>query len=152
MKKNNKVKSRYDYDPEVDYPKIKEENKRKLDEILSDPNYLVTLAKKYYGEGWLKAIPDDHYLKYEYKQQVNRGEIRAVNTKDETRKMYEDTPVIQTFNDGTEVEWSSVIDYCEQHGKKRTAAASILSICRGTNLKSNTLYKSKWRFKEEQKN
>lgn len=147
---NKKLGKRYDYDPEVDYPKIKLENKRKLDEILKDPDYLVNLAKKYYGKSYLKAIPDDHYIKEEYKKKVNTGEITAINTSDSTRKAYEDTPIIQTLGDGTEVEWKSVMDWCDANGKKRPAAAQILAMCRGNEARI-TLYKSKWRFKTEEK-
>ena len=151
MKTNKKkLGKRYDYDPEVDYPKIREANKRKLDEIMSNPDFMVELAKKYYGTAYLKAIEDGHYIRTEYAKAVNSGTVRAVNTKDNTVKLYEHTPIIQTlYKDGTEIEWDSAMHFCEYHGKKRTAAAQIVAICKGRPNTRKNLYKSSWRFKNK---
>ena len=53
---------------------IKRENKRKLDEILAMPDYMVYLGKKYYGERWMTIFEDNHYMKVEHKKEVQKFE------------------------------------------------------------------------------
>ncbi len=131
MKKSKKYGPRYDYDPKVDFPKIQAENRRKLDEIYSNPNWMEDLAKKYYGDSWLSTFPEDHYKKVEYKKGVNNGTIKTMGMTEGIELRYYKTPIIEIL-DGEEVEWPSIMDWCDAHGKKKPAAYVIVRMMDGT--------------------
>jgi hypothetical protein len=147
MKKSKKYGPRYDYDPKVDFPKIQEKNRKKLDEIYSNPNWMEDLGRKYYGDNWLATFPDDHYKKVEYKKAVNNGTIKTNSMSEEIETRYYKTPIIEVF-DGKETEWSSIMDWCEAHGKKKPAAYNIVKQMEGRGDR-DTIYKRTFKWKEE---
>jgi hypothetical protein len=147
MKKSKKYGPRYDYDPKVDFPKIQEKNRKKLDEIYSNPNWMEDLGRKYYGDNWLATFPDDHYKKTEYKKAVNQGTIRTTMMSDAVEYKYYKRPVIEIFNE-EETEYSSIMDWCDKHGKNKPAAYNIIKLIEGRADK-DTIYKRTFKWKEE---
>ena len=120
---------------------IKNENKRKLDEILSNPNYMEELGKKYYGDRWFTIFEDNHYKKIEHRKLVNK--YGAQHTK------YLDRPIIQYDLDGNEVgEWESAKIWAESKGKKYSAAQHVAKCALGVQMGGReTAYGFKWQFK-----
>ena len=57
---------------EKEYQEIKKENKRKLDEILSIPNYQLYLGRKYFGDRWYTILEDNHYLRKEHVKRTQK--------------------------------------------------------------------------------
>ena len=147
MKKGRKYKPRYNYDPEVDFPKIQEENRRKLDEIYSNPNWMEDLGRKYYGDNWLATFPDDHYKKTEYKKAVNNGTIKTTMMSREVEYKYYERPIIEIFND-KETEYASVMDWCNANGKKKPAAYKVIKMAEGLGDR-DTIYNRTFKWKEE---
>ena len=144
---NNKGKTlgkRRDYTHE-DFLKIQEENKRKLDEIYARENWMEWLGKKYYGENYLKTFPDNHPAKQDYRKAVVSGQIKAINTSDETDKIYYKTPIIQ-INEEKKIEWNSIMEYCETYNKSKTSAYNIRKFLDGK-WERDVLYESKWEWK-----
>ena len=52
---------------------IRKQNRKKLDEILSNIDYQVHLGKKYYGDRWFTILEDNHPAKRDYRRMVNNG-------------------------------------------------------------------------------
>ena len=144
--KNRKYGPRRDY-TEEDVIRIKAENKRKLDEIYARENWMEWLGRKYYGENYLKTFPDDHYQKTEYRKQVNNGEIKTVNMSDEVEYRYYKRPIIEIDKDGNETEYQSVMEWCDTHNKKKTAAYKIITMMEGRHDR-DTIYTKTFKWKE----
>ena len=140
------------YGPRRDYTdedviRIKAENKRKLDEILARDNWMEWLGRKYFGDEYLKTFPKDHYKKVEYNKKVSTGEIKTVGMSDEVERRYYKTPIIEVDKDGTEIEFSSVMEWCDTHGKKKTAAYKIILMMEGRHDR-DTIYGKTFKWKE----
>ncbi len=43
-----------------EYEEIKKENKRKLEEIMTTPNWLEVYGRKYYPDNWIKHLDKNH--------------------------------------------------------------------------------------------
>lgn len=123
---------------------IKRENKRKLDEILSMPDYMVYLGKKYYGERWFTIFDNDHFMKIEHNKQVQKFGAKV--------RKYMDRPLIQLDMEGKFVkEWKSARAWADENKDELknpySAAQHIGKVATG---KGETAYGFKWRFKEDE--
>lgn len=119
---------------------IRKENKRKLDEILSIPNYQVYLGKKYYGERYHTILEDNHYLKKEHRKRVQSF--------GSDYKSYIERPIIQMDLDGKFIKkWNNAKEWAESEGRK-TSAASHVSKCAQGHVMSQkqSSYGYLWKF------
>lgn len=127
--------------------KIRAENKRKLDELLSIPNYQEVLGKKHYGDRWRVTLYGNHPEREDW--------IKEIQTNSYRRQLGEDIPHVETLNkraiiqldlDGNEIKrWNSSVEYCKFVGKERHAAQQLTSCARGD---AKTAYGYKWKFVE----
>ena len=123
---------------------IRLENKRKLDEILSNPNYMEELGRKYYGDRWITIFEDGHWQKVQHRQLVNKYGAQ--------HKAYLDRPVIQYDLDGNKVgEWESAKLWADSEGRKYSAAQHVAKCALGVQMGGReTAYGFKWEFKNEE--
>ena len=128
---------------EEEYQEIKKENRRKLEEILTTPDYMEMLGKKYYGERWHSVMPSGHYKKVEHKKLVQKYGA--------TTPKYMDRAILQCDMNGNLVkEWQSSRIFVDEHKEEfknpYSAAHHITKVALG---KGETAYGFKWKFKEE---
>ena len=124
-----------------EYLQIKIENQRKLNEILSNPNYMEELGRKYYGDRWFTIFEDGHFKKVEHRQIVNRYGAQ--------HKAYLHRALIQYDLDGNEVgEWESAKVWADSEGKTYSAAQHVVKSALGVQMGGReTAYGFKWKFK-----
>ena len=127
-----------------EYQEIKKENQRKLDELLSNPNYMEELGRKYYGDRWFTIFEKGHYKKAQHRQMVNR--YGAQHT------AYMHRPIIQYDLDGNQVgEWASAKIWADSEGRKYSAAQHVAKCALGVQMGGReTAYGYKWEFKNEE--
>lgn len=128
---------------EGELEEIRNENRRKLDAILSNPNYMQELGKKYYGDRWFAIFEDGHWMKTEHRKIVNKYGAQ--------HKPYLDRTLIQYDLDGNEVgEWESAKIWADSEGKTYSAAQHVAKSALGVHMGGrDTAYGYRWRFKKE---
>lgn len=126
-----------------EYLEIKAENVRKLEEILTTPDYMEILGKKYYGDRWFTIFPDGHYKRKERFDKVRRGELKVVG--------YIDREIVQMDLNGNEIdEFPSARLWAEETGNSYSAAQHVAKAALGVQFGGNeTAYGYKWKFKYE---
>ena len=128
---------------------IRLENKRKLDEIMSNPNYIEDLAKKYYGDDWMRTLGDNHYMKVEKRK--NNALENSKRQKDEnfTPRVASTTlPIVELTLEGELIhEWANIKMWREQNPTKHYIGP--LQCATG---KSHHAYGRKWKFKQDYEN
>ena len=134
-------RQKYDYTYE-EYLEIKKENKRKLEEIMTTPDYMYILAKKYYGERWFQVMPDSDERKEKRRKDLIAGRISATG--------YIDRKVIQLDMDGEFVkEWESARIWAEEEieeEKRYSASQHVAKVATG---KGDTAYGYRWAFADD---
>lgn len=127
-----------------EYLQIKRENKQKLDEILSNPDYMEVLGRKYYGDRWFTIFEDGHFKKVEHRALVNKYGAQTT--------AYLDRALIQYDLDGNEVgEWESAKVWADSEGKKYSAAQHVAKCALGVQMGGReTAYGYKWKFRDEE--
>ena len=134
------AKHRRDYTYE-DYLEIKKENKRKLEEIMTTPNYMEVLGRKYYGDRWFTALPEGHEKKEQRRKDLVAGKIQFT--------AYTDREIVQLDLDKNFVrEWESARAWAEQSDKNYSAAQHVVKSAKG---EGESAYGSYWKFKEDYK-
>ena len=131
---------RRDYTDE-DVRKIKEHNKRVLDELFSDVDWRRKLGIKHYGEGnWQKAMfGEDHPDYKQWKKDILEGN-RTASTKDREREIEQYTKA------GTFIaEYPNVKAAIEENGWGKNRGIAILECCR---RRHDTAYNFVWKFKD----
>lgn len=125
-----------------EYLEIRKENKRKLEEIMTTPDYMEMLGRKYYGERWFSALPDDHPKKIQRRKDVAEGRIKPTK--------YMDREIMQFDIDGnyidTHLSSRAWTDENMDEDKRFSAAQHLVKVAKGD---GETAYGYKWRFKEE---
>lgn len=133
---------RKDYTYE-EYLEIKKENRRKLEEILTTPDYMEILGKKYYGDRWFTVLPDGHYKRKDRMEKLRKGEIKVTG--------YIDRPILQYDVDGNYLdEFPSARLWAEESGNTYNAAQHVAKCALGEKMGGRmTAYGFVWKFKYE---
>ena len=131
--------------PEEILLEVRVENKRKLDEILSIPNFQEVIGRKYYGDDWRKTLYGIHP---ERTDALKENHIRAMKRKKgeevEKTQRWSEKPVIQMDLDGNEIKrWDTAIEAGLELKGNRHAAQQIIAVCRDNAI---TSYGYKWKF------
>ena len=131
---------------EEEYQEIKKENKKKLDEILSIPNYQLYLGRKYFGDRWYTILEDNHYLRKEY--------VKNTQKYGSTYKNYTSRPIIEMDMDGNVIrEWRDAKEWAEETNRTLSAASHVAKCAQGQAMsQKNSAYGSKWKFKVKEEN
>ena len=124
---------------------VRRENRRKLDEILSTPNYQEVLGRKWYGDEWRKTLWGNHP---ERADALKRNQERTIRRKkgENVAKVqrWSDKPVIQLDMDGNEIKrWESAMEAGLELKGNRQACQQIILVCKGQAI---TSYGYKWKF------
>ena len=120
---------------------IREHNKRKLDEILSQgPDYIKTLGQKYYGDRWHTILEKGHYEKVEHNKRVQKEGSGYVP--------YLHRPIIQMDLEGNEIKkWNSALEWAESRGLTNSAAGHVSKSATGLVMsQKDSAYGYKWKF------
>jgi hypothetical protein len=120
---------------------IKKENKRRLDEILSQgPMYIKTLGQKYYGDRWHTILDKNHYMKKEHNKRVQQ--------KGTTFVPYIQRKIFQYDLDGNFIrEWNNALEWAESEGRSRSAAGHVSKPATGLMMsQKESAYGYKWKF------
>lgn len=132
---------RRDYTYE-EYLEIKKENKRKLEEIMTTPDYMEVLGRKYYGERWFTALPDGHEKREQRRKDLVSGKIQFTP--------YTDREIVQLDSDGNFIEeWESARVWAEEtmeEERRFSAAQHIVKVAKG---EGESAYGFRWKFKED---
>jgi hypothetical protein len=133
VKRERVVTRKYDkgvVTPEM-VEEIKKQNKEKLDWILEQgPEYIIELAKKEYGDGWMVIFSgENHYLHYD-RLLENR---KNPNKKYKQRRGNRDRPVrkVDRFNKKVLETYSCAEDLMEKEQFTLTQLSTALSVCTG---------------------
>jgi hypothetical protein len=130
---------------------IRLENQRKLDEIMSIPNYIEVIARKYFGDDWLRSIDGDHPAKVD--RQKRHAKLQRVRQQDENyvpKVPLTSIPIIQLDLEGNFVkEWSSIKEWKATEGVNASSYVSPLQCAKGHDA---TAYGYKWKFKKDYDN
>jgi len=124
-----------------DIEEIKRTNKERLDEILSKgPEYIIDLAIKHYGEGWMQVFEgEEHYLKTERSRyNAKHGAVIGSKTNRERRINQinaETDEIIQT--------WENVDAAGDALGLGKTQRQTLVGVLRG---RARTYLGYKWEF------
>ena len=125
---------------------IKRINREKLDYILSQgPEYVIELAIKYYGEGWMQVFEgEEHYL------QTERMRYNAKNGALVGAKTNRNRRVNQINKTTKEVirEWENVNVITSELGLKKTQEQTLIGVLRG---RMDSYMGYEWRFADEPK-
>lgn len=124
-----------------EYLQIKQENKKKLDEILSEgPMYIKTLGQKYYGDRWHTILEKGHYIRKEYDRRTAKEGSSFVP--------YLYRPIIQMDLEGNFIKkWNSAVEWAESVGKNKSAAGHVSKSATGLVMsQKETAYGYKWKF------
>jgi hypothetical protein len=115
-----------------EYLEIKKHNKEVLDRIFSDDDWVVNLAKKWYGDRWTMLI-DKHPDKTEIvkaKQNQNTKNVKLRKEGTWVRTNIPDTqkPLIQYDLEGNEVaRWDTVHHWCKETGSGKDKVVSVMA-------------------------
>jgi len=127
---------------------VRAENKRKLDEILSIPDYQEVLGRKWYGSDWRKTLWGNHPARVDA-QRANYERTKKRLSGEEHQKAFKwsDKSVIQMDLDGNVIKvWDTAMEAGEEIKGNRQACQQIVLACRG---RAQSAYKSKWKFVED---
>ncbi len=126
-----------------EYEEIKRESKRKLEEIMSTPNWLEVFGRKYYPDNWIKHLDKNHPERAKRTKENNdkaqrraKGEKVAYNvpqTKIPIEQWDEDGDLIETFPNAKAA--AEKLGYVE---------STIIRCARGEHRTSNGYI---WKFK-----
>lgn len=116
---------------------IQQENRNKLDSILSNPDWEVELAKKYYGDKWMSVIErhPDKEIHVRTKQRENSKNVKLRKEGTFVPKAIPNTkkPLIQLDMEGNVVrKWKNVSEYGEVNGITRHNLQSIMNCISNT--------------------
>ena len=131
------------------YLEMKAENKRKLDEILANPNYQEIIGRKYYGDNWMATLWGNHPEKLERtKENASKANRRLKGEAVPYKRTWNRIPIIQMDMDGKFIkEWDSAVHYCEANGMKARQGQTVSNAARGL---AESAYNYKWKFKDEE--
>ena len=125
---------------------IKRTNREKLDYILAQgPEYIITLAIKYYGEGWMQVFEgEDHYLQTE-RQRYNSKNGALVGAKTNRNRR-----VNQINRTTKEVirEWENVNVISSELKFTKTQEQTLIGVLRG---RMDSYMGYEWKFADEPK-
>ena len=132
-----------------DVIQIKLQNKKRLDEILSTPNYIEKLAKKHYGEDWMRTIDANHYMKVEKRKKNAIENSKKQKDGNFTPRVPATTlPIIELTLDGEFVkEWNNIKEWREENYTKHYVGP--IQCAQG---KAHHAYGKKWKFKTDYEN
>lgn len=127
--------------------KIREENKRKLDELLSIPNYQEVLGRKWYGDRWRVTLYGNHPDREDWLKEIQMNSYRRQQGEDipySSNKSFAQQPIIQLDLDGNEIQrWNSSKVAVKGLGLAKTATQQITQCARGD---AKTAYGYIWKF------
>ena len=121
---------------------IKEHNRRKLDEVLSDDDYQIKLGKKYYGTRYYTILEEDHFLKIEHKKHIQKY--------GQTIPPYISRKIIQMDMEGNFIKyWESAVEWAESEGRDKRAAQHVAKCAQGNVMsQKDSAYGYTWTFKD----
>jgi hypothetical protein len=120
---------------------IKRENRRKLDQILSEgPSYIKTLGQKYYGDRWHTILEKGHYEKVKHNKRVQKEGSSYVP--------YLHRPIIQMDLEGNFIKkWNNALEWAESKGLTKSAAGHVSKSATGLVMsQKDSAYGYKWKF------
>jgi hypothetical protein len=131
---------------EMEIEEIKRVNREKLDFIMAQPpEYMISLAIKYYGESWMTCFAgNETYLHTEkLKHNNTHGSIRK---KDGNRTR----PILKIDAQTDEViqSYDTVYECLEKEGFTNSQRSSLMAVLTGRFAKYQGF---KWKFADEQK-
>jgi hypothetical protein len=132
-----------------DVIRIKLQNKQRLDEIMSRPNYIEELAKKYYGDDWMRTIDTNHYMKVEKRKKNAIENNKKQKDGNFTPRIPATTiPIVELTLEGKFIkEWTNIKMWREQHPTKHYVGP--IQCAQG---KASTAYDRLWKFKTDYEN
>lgn len=137
------AKHRRDYTYE-DYLEIRKENKRKLEEIMTTPDYMEVLGRKYYGDRWFMALPDGHPKKEQRRKDLVAGKVKFT--------AYTDRKLIELDLDGNFVkEWESARVWADENIEEERRFSAAQHVVKVAKEEGGSAYGSRWKFKEDYK-
>lgn len=119
-----------------EYLELHEETIRKMDEIMKDEDWAVTLAKKYYPDNWMSVI-DKHPEKLEHTKirQNENARKQALRKNGVFVRPYisgKNKPMIQYDLDGNFIrKWNSSVEFSEHHEDKGYTPSNLVSCLSG---------------------
>ena len=132
--------------PPAEVDEIKRVNREKLDYIMAQgPDYIITLAIKYYGENWMTVFGGEKsYLHNERaKHHQKKGGVRGV-------KGNRERPVLKLDIDTEEIvqSYDTVYQCAEEEGFTHTQMTTLIATLTG---RYNQYKGYKWKFADEKK-
>jgi hypothetical protein len=128
---------------------IRIENQRKLDEIMSIPNYIEVIGKKWYGDDWMRTIDTNHYLKVEKIRKNALEHSKKQKDENYTPRVPSTTlPIVELTLEGELIkEWGNIIMWRDENPTKHYIGP--LQCAKG---KAHHAYGKKWKFKQDYEN
>lgn len=132
--------------PQEELLEIRRLNREKLDTILSQDDWAIKLAQKYYGDKWLSVI-DNHpekteLLKQKHNLTQKNVKLRKLGTFVAIEIPNTKKPIIQLDMEGNEVKrWESARAWQAYHELSHHAIQPIMNCVSGL---QNSSYNSKW--------
>lgn len=122
---------------------IRKQNRKKLDEILSNVDYQIILGKKYYGDRWFTILEDNHPAKRDYRRMVNNGGgAPYIPYNQRTLEQYD-------LEGNFLREWESARVWAKESGKEDSAATHVAKCAQGGVMaQKDSAYGYKWKFKD----
>lgn len=123
---------------EEEVQQIKEQNRKRLDELFSNPNWRYELGKKHFGEArWQKVFFGEKHPEYfDWKLDPNRE--KAADTTRPISEWDVDGNLIDTYNNIEEV--------LEKYGWEKPKGINVLDSAR--DMKRKLAYGRKWKFED----
>lgn len=117
---------------------IKEQNKKKLDELFSNPNWRYELGKKHFGEArWQKVFFGEEHPEYwDWKKDPNREKMADTHR-----------PISEWDKEGNLIDtYENVGEALEKYGWESTKGVNVLDSARDMNRK--LAYGRIWKFED----
>jgi hypothetical protein len=133
-----------------EYEQIHKETVRKLDEIFAMEDYMIVLAKKYYGDAWMSTLDGKHPDRDSHRKVVQRRVIERKIAGQAARVPQTKLPIVQLDLDGNLIqEWENIMEWVSVKNMKTTQHIGPLEVARGN---AHTAFNSLWKFKEDYDN
>lgn len=128
---------------------IRLQNRTRLNEILSTPNYMEVIGRKYFGDDWMSILDTNHYLKIEKRKHNALENTRKQQSGNHTPRIASTTlPIVELTLEGEFIkEWNTIKDWRDENPSKHYI--SPIQCALG---KSSTAYGRLWKFKKDYEN
>ena len=134
---------------EEELMEIRIENQRKLDEIMAIPNYIEVIARKWYGDDWLRTLGSDYYIKADIRKESSHKNMKRQREEGYQPRIPATTlPIIELTLDGQFIkEWDNIKEWRDENSTKHYITP--IQCAQG---KAPSAYGKKWKFKKDYEN